>query len=143
MRELKINKHTSRRMLREAVYAGKIEKPKQCSKCGKQPNKRLIHGHHHVGYSRWWDVVWLCLWCHRKADGDKMILRGGKNGMVRHPEKSFLVTNNPIQKLTAEKATKIREMAKTMHKAEVAAKMGVTLRNVFYIVARKTWRNCK
>lgn len=53
----------ARDLLRKAVYYGKIEKPSFCQKCKKIKNR--IEGHHE-DYSKPYDVVWLCVSCHRK-----------------------------------------------------------------------------
>ena len=52
------------------VKSGKLIKPNTCSKCGESFPKRLIEGHHHLGYSKenWLDVMWLCPKCHDKDD---------------------------------------------------------------------------
>jgi hypothetical protein len=54
-------------MLRQAVWSGKINKPKACSKCGETTQR--ICGHHHNGYSKkhTLDVVWLCDSCHHNV----------------------------------------------------------------------------
>ena len=59
-------KHKARWMLRQAVRNGKIMKPNSCSKCGAEPKR--IEGHHE-DYSKPFDVVWLCVDCHKSLHG--------------------------------------------------------------------------
>jgi len=49
-----------------AVAGGRLVK-KPCVDCGREPD-RHVHGHHHNGYdeAHWYDVEWLCHWCHEK-----------------------------------------------------------------------------
>lgn len=51
-------------VLRQAVWSGKIKKPKTCSRCGS--SEKRICGHHSNGYSKEHaiDVIWLCDSCH-------------------------------------------------------------------------------
>ncbi len=51
------------RQLREAVYAGRINKPAECSSCG---TGGRLDGHHR-DYDKPFDVVWLCRQCHANA----------------------------------------------------------------------------
>ena len=44
-----------------AIKKGEIEKPKTCSRCGKE---RRLDGHH-PDYRKPLDVIWLCRLCHR------------------------------------------------------------------------------
>lgn len=50
----------------------KAKPPKNCQKCGCVPKcrdgRRAIQGHHHRGYDRPLDVVWLCARCHYRED---------------------------------------------------------------------------
>jgi len=50
-----------------AIDTGKLVRPETCSECG---NRGDIEAHHHKGYApeHWLDIVWLCVFCHRKAD---------------------------------------------------------------------------
>ena len=57
-------KNQARHKLRNAVVAGKIIKPKECSNCR---NETKIEAHH-SDYSKPLEVIWLCKLCHRLAD---------------------------------------------------------------------------
>lgn len=61
------DKDLARRLLQSAVYKGKVEKPSQCSACGKALDKWQVQGHHN-DYSRPYDVLWLCDLCHKRAE---------------------------------------------------------------------------
>ena len=50
-------------ILGNAVRDGRIEKPKNCSRCSKHENSRKIHAHHE-DYAFPLSVVWLCAQCH-------------------------------------------------------------------------------
>jgi hypothetical protein len=67
MRESRARRGTpkvrARDMVRAAVRAGRLGKPKACEGCGRH---RLLSGHHH-DYSRPLDVEWLCVDCHAAA----------------------------------------------------------------------------
>lgn len=54
-------KHRATQTLYVAVKKGYIKRPDACSNCGK---KCRTEGHHHNGYERRLDVVWLCKVCH-------------------------------------------------------------------------------
>lgn len=58
----------ARSALNEAVRSGKINRPRTCSTpgCGNSN----VTAHHHNGYDRehWFDVIWLCLICHKAAE---------------------------------------------------------------------------
>lgn len=65
-------KEAARRAVTVAVATGRIEKPTSCQDCGEEVSEpRLLHGHHHRGYSlrHWYDVRWLCVPCHVRAEG--------------------------------------------------------------------------
>lgn len=49
-------------ILRDAVAAGVIKKPKWCQRCKHRP----VHGGHHEDYDKPLDVDWLCWRCHNK-----------------------------------------------------------------------------
>lgn len=52
-------------VLGNAVRDGRVEKPKECSDCGKAPQRRHHLQGHHEDYSKPLEVVWLCVDCHR------------------------------------------------------------------------------
>src|SRR3990167_7103129 len=58
-------KHTltskARQKLNDAVRHKRIIRPSTCEACGV---KEKIQGHHHRGYKRPLDVLWLCKLCH-------------------------------------------------------------------------------
>ena len=54
----------ARHAVQEAVRWGKMAKPTACSACHASEPPHRIHGHHHLGYDRPLDVVWLCSICH-------------------------------------------------------------------------------
>jgi len=56
------NKTTARQILDNAVRAGKVIRPTNCSKCGKIQKITA----HHDDYSKPLQVRWLCLECHGK-----------------------------------------------------------------------------
>lgn len=60
------DKAIARWKVTNAVQSGALIKG-PCSKCNRPPD-RHVHGHHHNGYdeAHWFDVVWLCRWCHEK-----------------------------------------------------------------------------
>ena len=134
-----MDKNKSRQRLRESVYAGLIKKPKKCSRCGKSLPSPKIHGHHHKGYSRWWDVIWVCMKCHDEIEPAKKIF-GDRNGMRKNPEKSNCVLNNPNKKLTDDKVREIKNLLSGGVKAKKIAPMfDVTYENIWAIKTGKTW----
>ena len=134
-------KESARIRLREAVRKGQIIKPLSCSKCGDTPSPHKIHGHHHNGYVAWSDVVWLCVRCHFEADKDKWVKTGDSNGMRKHPERSFLVTNNPFQKLNLEKAKQVKSRRAQGETLEaIASSLGVSIQAVWQITTGRTWK---
>lgn len=57
-------------LVRRAIQQGALKRPDRCEECGTVPRRArdgrpLIQGHHHRGYDRPLDVVWLCVDCHR------------------------------------------------------------------------------
>lgn len=67
-RERYPEKLRARARLKHAVQLGDLPKPGTCEACGQAVPKRLLHGHHHLGYDRPLEVQWLCAPCHRRAD---------------------------------------------------------------------------
>ncbi len=61
-------KQRARSALHGALHRGKIIKPTECSRCGKSPPRRDLHGHHH-DYTKPLDVEWVCQKCHQAEDG--------------------------------------------------------------------------
>lgn len=53
--------------LRQAVLKGKVIRPKECSRCGKEGR---IHAHH-INYEHFMNFVWLCASCHKLEHGGK------------------------------------------------------------------------
>lgn len=55
------------RAVSEALASGKLIRPSVCAACGEVDE---VEAHHHHGYAKehWLDIVWLCVFCHRKAD---------------------------------------------------------------------------
>lgn len=62
-------KRKARQDLRNAVAAGKIKKPLYCSSC---LNEGRIEAHHH-DYTLPFNVVWLCIYCHKTLHGRVLI----------------------------------------------------------------------
>lgn len=65
-------KSAARRAVRSAIEKGVMERPKNCSDCGKEAIRSdgvtAIQAHHHAGYLNPLDVLWLCPKCHKKHD---------------------------------------------------------------------------
>ncbi len=60
-------------MVRSALKSGKIIRPTICSICHRDPGaaidgRSLLHAHHHKGYDRPLDIIWLCSGCHAHED---------------------------------------------------------------------------
>ena len=135
-----ITKKRSRQKLREAVYSGKIHKPDTCEKCGSFMAASQIHGHHHKGYDRWFDVQWLCAKCHMLVDYEARKRCGDDNGMRKHPERSHFVTNNPLKKLSEREVLKIVDRYNDgVSKAELSREYNVSDMSIHYILIGKTW----
>jgi hypothetical protein len=47
-----------------AVRKKRIIKPKTCTSCGKTTHALQLHAHH-KDYNKWWEVEWLCSFCHK------------------------------------------------------------------------------
>jgi len=62
------DRRRARYMVVNAVRSGRLIKPDACEKCLRV---RKVQSHHHLGYSleHALDVQWLCIRCHREADG--------------------------------------------------------------------------
>ncbi len=60
-------KAIARCRISNAVASGKVIKPAQCVLCNSEGR---LESHHYLGYSpeHWYDVQWLCVRCHKKAD---------------------------------------------------------------------------
>lgn len=63
----------ARRKLNKAIDAGDIDRPSECSVCGREG---WIVGHHWHGYAAWADVQWLCPGCHKRIHNGE----GGRDG---------------------------------------------------------------
>lgn len=65
-------KALARRAVRSAIEAGRLIAPASCESCGGSPvrsdGRRGVQAHHHMGYQRKLDVMWLCAKCHRQHD---------------------------------------------------------------------------
>lgn len=59
------DKNKARAVTRNAVKTGKLEKPLQCSMCSQE----LPLDAHHDDYSKPFDVLWLCVICHKIKHG--------------------------------------------------------------------------
>lgn len=73
----------ARRILRNAIMAGRITKPDYCVVCGCKRSARQLHGHH-TDYSKPLDVLWVCSTCHGKfhriQDEARALLRSEPRG---------------------------------------------------------------
>jgi hypothetical protein len=59
------DRYRARQMLRCAVKSGKVARPANCSRCGRE----CIPDAHHPDYSKPLEVDWLCGDCHRAEHG--------------------------------------------------------------------------
>ena len=75
---------------------GIIVRPEYCDLCGKKARKGEQIDGHHEDYSRLFDVLWVCLSCHRMihfgskkltCDDRQVIIKNRKNIMMRLAEK--------------------------------------------------------
>ena len=62
-------KYRVRALVAAAVRLSILKRPKRCSECRTVPKPRIdgrsmIHAHHHKGYDKPLDVIWLCAKCH-------------------------------------------------------------------------------
>ena len=71
-------KQRARDNIRQAVFLGRISRPKTCSKCKSEDTIEA----HHPDYSRPYFVLWLCLGCHLKIHGRITMVR--VNGTCKH-----------------------------------------------------------
>jgi hypothetical protein len=65
-------KAKAKRILRSAVESGKVVRPDRCQNCGAadvrlKDGRSGIQAHHHAGYDKPLEVVWLCYICHSKC----------------------------------------------------------------------------
>jgi hypothetical protein len=53
-----------------ALKSGRLVRPERCADCR---CKGKVEAHHFKGYApqHWLDIIWLCVFCHRKADAEK------------------------------------------------------------------------
>ena len=77
------------RAVRTALKQGRLLRPEHCDKCGQRPGKAkdgraCIHAHHHRGYNRPLDVMWLCPKCHKNEDGGAAGERNGNAKLTVH-----------------------------------------------------------
>jgi len=56
-------KARAHKIINDAVYRKKINKPQHCQMCGQVTPRHLLNGHHE-DYSKPMDVKWLCHQCH-------------------------------------------------------------------------------
>jgi hypothetical protein len=89
--------------LHRALRNGIVIKPKSCERCGKTPQSRDLHGHHHHGYDEkhWLDVEWLCASCHLKVRCET------------HPNTNEMVPKLPTGATTVPSEQRRRAAAKT------------------------------
>lgn len=127
-------KGRARAAVKMALKAGVLVRPEMCLECGQAPKlgrdgRSTIHAHHHAGYARPLDVVWLCPSCHFKHD-DRV--SGAKNGRAKL-----------LPGQVAEIRRRYRSGA-TWWQPEGGAKtlareFGVAARTILCIVRRQTW----
>lgn len=117
----------ARSRLNNAVAAGKLVRPRRCSRCGASPKKdRLgrsrIHAHH-PNHFKELAVVWLCDSCHREISPQA---RGERSGNA---------------KFTNEKVKLIRKLylVESLSGPFLASKFGVTKKAIYDVIHRRTW----
>ena len=77
------SENAARAAVRQALKEGVLARPSGCEACGgvtpHETNPSGLEAHHHKGYMKehHLDVQWLCIPCHRKADGAASGLGGG------------------------------------------------------------------
>jgi hypothetical protein len=59
----------ARRIAKEAVRTGRLEKPSDCSRCGAENVEPRLLQAHHPDYSKPLEVEWLCSMCHGGEHG--------------------------------------------------------------------------
>jgi len=63
-------KRKAQQKIRDAVRYGHIIKPSNCEMCFALIEKNRLEGHHHNGYDRPLEVIWLCRECHAIEHSD-------------------------------------------------------------------------
>ena len=61
LKKAKTFKQRARMKLQRAIRLGKIVRPEKCDECS---IKCIPQGHHHKGYEKPLEVIWLCRKCH-------------------------------------------------------------------------------
>jgi len=56
---------------RKKVISGEIERPEACSRCG-LGSVRIVG--HHEDYSKPFEVIWLCVSCHKRIHAGTLVL---------------------------------------------------------------------
>lgn len=116
-----MTKHQAQCSVREAVRRGELIKPTQCQDCGIALAPRLLAGHHHKGYERPLDVIWLCQKCHSKAH------------YVKRPNAFYSYMK--LHDADVLEIVRLRKSGRSLR--EVAEKYGVTVSHVSHICRGK------